>query len=74
MWPLAARAQQGTGPQQNKVYRIGFLFAGTLAFRPQAQEFWKALHDLGYVEGKNLVVEVRVSFLQLIDAPKEEKA
>jgi hypothetical protein len=38
-WPLAARAQQRTNTQTQKVYRIGFLFAGTIALRPQAQEF-----------------------------------
>jgi hypothetical protein len=40
-WPLAARAQQRTNAQTQKVYRIGFLFAGTIALRPQAQEFWR---------------------------------
>ena len=69
-WPRAALAQQGTGHQQNKVYRIGFLFAGTLALRPQAQEFWKALHQLGYVEGKNLIVEIREARGQLDRLPK----
>jgi putative ABC transport system substrate-binding protein len=29
------------------VYRIGFLFAGTLALRPQAQEFWRKLREPG---------------------------
>jgi hypothetical protein len=57
--PLAARAQQAPNPQQNKSYRVGFLFPGTLSLRPQAQEFWKTLHGLGYVEGKNLIIEVR---------------
>jgi putative ABC transport system substrate-binding protein len=47
-----ARAQQ-------KARRIGFLFGGTLALRPQAQEFWHTLQQLGYVEGKNIQVEVR---------------
>ena len=69
-WPLMALAQQGTGPQQKKVYRIGFLFAGTIALRPQAQEFWKALQDLGYVEGKNLIIEVREARGELDQLPK----
>ena len=34
-WPVAAGAQQGTSAQ--KVYRLGFLFAGTIALRPQAR-------------------------------------
>jgi hypothetical protein len=41
------------------VRRIGFLFAGTIAERPQAQEFWRTLERLGYVEGKNLKTEMR---------------
>ena len=39
-WPLAAKAQQRTNTQTQKVYRIGFLFAGTIALRPQAQELF----------------------------------
>jgi ABC-type uncharacterized transport system substrate-binding protein len=44
---------------QIKVARIGFLFAGTLAQRPQAQGFWQGLQELGYTPGKNVVIEVR---------------
>jgi putative tryptophan/tyrosine transport system substrate-binding protein len=69
-WPLAAWAQQAPNPQQEKSYRVGFLFAGTIALRPQAQEFWKALHELGYVEGKNLIVEIREARGQLDRLPK----
>ena len=55
--PHAAEAQQ-TG----KVYRIGFLSpAGRPSprVRPLRTVSPKALHDLGYVEGQNLVVERR---------------
>jgi putative tryptophan/tyrosine transport system substrate-binding protein len=58
-WPLVARAQQRTDAQTQKLYRIGFLFAGTIALRPQAQEFWRKLQELGYSEGKNLISEIR---------------
>jgi ABC-type uncharacterized transport system substrate-binding protein len=58
-WPLAAWAQQRTNVQTQKVYRIGFLFAGTIALRPQAQEFWRKLQELGYIEGNNLISEIR---------------
>ena len=58
-WPLAAKAQQRTNTQTQKVYRIGFLFAGTIALRPQAQEFWRKLQELGYIEGNNLISEIR---------------
>jgi putative ABC transport system substrate-binding protein len=45
--------------QKAKVYRIGFLFAGTLALRPQAREFWHTLQELGYEQGRNLEIETR---------------
>lgn len=51
---LAAHAQPAAKPA-----RIGFLFAGTLAQRPQAQGFWEGLQELGYTPGKNVVIEVR---------------
>lgn len=51
---LAAHAQPIAKPA-----RIGFLFAGTLAQRPQAQGFWQGLQELGYTPGKNVVIEVR---------------
>ena len=53
-WPLAARAQQSTNAPKEKAYRIGFLFAGSIALRPEAQEFWRTLQELGYIDGKNL--------------------
>jgi putative ABC transport system substrate-binding protein len=58
-WPLAARAQQRRDVQTPKLYRIGFLFAGTIALRPQVQEFWRKLQELGYSEGKNFISEIR---------------
>ncbi len=68
--PVAAGAQQVPNPQDKKIYRIGFLFAGTIALRPQAQEFWKTLQELGYVEGKNLIVEIREARGELDRLPK----
>jgi putative ABC transport system substrate-binding protein len=68
-WPLAARAQQRT-IAPTKVFRIGFLFAGTLSLRPQAQEFWRTLQELGYIEGKNLIVEVREARGEIERLPK----
>jgi putative ABC transport system substrate-binding protein len=58
-WPIAVRSQQRTNAQTQKVYRIGFLFGGTIALRPQAQEFWRKLRELGYTEGNNLIFEIR---------------
>ncbi len=54
-WPLVARAQQA-----GKVARIGFLgatFASSWANRMEA--FRSGLRDLGYVEGKNILIESR---------------
>jgi putative ABC transport system substrate-binding protein len=69
-WPLAAGAQQRTNAQEKKMYRIGFLFAGTIALRPQAQEFWRKLQELGYIEGKNFIAEVREASGYLDRLPK----
>jgi putative ABC transport system substrate-binding protein len=52
--PFDVSAQQ---PQ--RVYRVGFLFAGVLAQRPQVQGLWDRLRELGYVSGKNFLIEVR---------------
>jgi putative tryptophan/tyrosine transport system substrate-binding protein len=53
--PLAAEAQQAA-----KVARIGYLSLTNPAVNPQLQEaFLQGLRDLGYVEGRNLVIEYR---------------
>jgi putative ABC transport system substrate-binding protein len=54
-WPLVARAQQAA-----KLPTIGFLGSGTL----RAQGLWLAafvqrLHELGWIEGRNLAIEYR---------------
>jgi putative ABC transport system substrate-binding protein len=52
--PLTAGAQQAA-----KIARIGYL-AGNLAANPQPHEaFRQGLRDLGYVEGRNVVIEYR---------------
>jgi putative ABC transport system substrate-binding protein len=54
-WPLAARAQQPA-----KVARIGFLgLAPAAAWAAPIEALRTRLHDLGYVEGKNIVIEWR---------------
>ncbi len=56
-WPLIARAQQ-----QPKIARLGYLGFGTPAASATRVEALRAgLRDLGYVEGKNLVIEFRWS-------------
>ena len=53
LWPLPARPQQ-TG----KVARIGFLGSATAVGSAKSVEaFRTGLRDLGYVEGKNIVIE-----------------
>src|SRR3989442_574214 len=54
-WPLTARAQQA-----GKVFRIGFVglpTADSLPKRPEA--FRTGLRDLGYQEGRNIIIEYR---------------
>jgi putative tryptophan/tyrosine transport system substrate-binding protein len=52
--PVAVEAQQAA-----KIARIGYL-AGDLAGSPQLPEaFRQGLRDLGYVEGRNVVIETR---------------
>jgi len=53
-WPVAANAQQAA-----KIARIGWLGVH-LARNPQAREdFRQGPRDLGYVEGRNFVIEFR---------------
>jgi putative ABC transport system substrate-binding protein len=48
------------GQQQSKVARIGYLAADSMTDNPnRVQAFRDGLHELGYVEGKNLVIEYR---------------
>jgi ABC-type uncharacterized transport system substrate-binding protein len=52
--PLAAEAQQA-----GKVARIGFLAANLAANTHLHEAFRQGLRDLGYIEGRNLVIEYR---------------
>src|SRR5712671_6482247 len=55
-WPLAARAQR----QSAKIARIGYLTFGTAAAAaPRVDAMRAGLRDLGYVEGKNILIEFR---------------
>ena len=54
-WPLAAHAQP-----TNKIARIGFLGSATAAGSAQSvRALREGLKALGYVEGKNIVIEFR---------------
>ena len=52
-WPLAAHAQQS-----ERVRRIGVL-SGYERHLPEFEAFRKQLQELGYVEGRNLVIDWR---------------
>jgi putative ABC transport system substrate-binding protein len=53
---VTAEAQQPT-----KVPRIGYLSGASLsASAARVEAFRQGLHELGYVEGKNIVIEWRV--------------
>src|SRR6516165_7652339 len=55
VWPLAARAQQPA-----KIARIGWLGLGPAATQSNRVKALRAgLRDLGYVDGKNIVIEFR---------------
>ena len=54
-WPLAARGQQ-----RAKVPRIGYLGLGPAsAWSSRVEALRAGLRDLGYIEGRNIVIEFR---------------
>jgi putative ABC transport system substrate-binding protein len=58
--PLVGQAQPA-----GKVYRVGYLSSAASVFEP----FRQALRELGYVEGQNLVMEVRLAAGRLDQLP-----
>jgi len=57
---LLAAPLHGKAQQAGKVYRIGYLFTGTSARgKSLLAAFQQGLQELGYVEGKNIVIEQR---------------
>ncbi len=57
---LLAAAQPATAQQAGKVYRIGFLTSGSAPpFKSRLAAFRQGLQELGYLEGKNLLIEER---------------
>ncbi len=52
--PLPAEAQQA-----GKLYRIGYLHPGNIAKSSGSRAFFQGLRDLGYVEGRNIIIERR---------------
>jgi putative tryptophan/tyrosine transport system substrate-binding protein len=49
------------GAEPRKVYRIGVLFASLSPSSSEAEAFRAGLHDYGYTDGKNVVIEYRLA-------------
>src|SRR5262249_10942422 len=45
--------------QQAQVYRLGFLSGGFPGRSPNIEALRQGLRDLGYVDGKNIIIEYR---------------
>jgi putative tryptophan/tyrosine transport system substrate-binding protein len=56
---LLAEPRLGFGQQSSKIWRIGFISGGGTA---DLDEFRKGMRDLGYQEGKNVLVESRLAY------------
>jgi putative ABC transport system substrate-binding protein len=65
-WPLSARAQQSTS-----VARIGYLNTNDASAAASYVEAFRAgLRDLGYIEGKNFVIESRFAEGNVVRLPE----
>jgi putative ABC transport system substrate-binding protein len=54
-WPVAARAQQPA-----KLWRVGWIWSGRSAGNPpEAAGFRQGMKELGYIEGRNIIVDYR---------------
>jgi putative ABC transport system substrate-binding protein len=65
VWPIALSAQQ-----PGRIYRLAFFNAGSRLVAVNRSVFFDALRDLGWVEGKNIVVEDRYAEDQLDRLPE----
>ncbi len=55
---LLATASPASAQQQTKVPRVGYMI-GSLTATPGTEVFRQSLRELGYVEGKNIIIEWR---------------
>ena len=62
-WPLVASAQQ-----PGKIYRIGYL-SPTTGLEARDKAFLQGLQELGYIEGKNIVIDYRFAHGKFGAAP-----
>ena len=65
---LLAPCSSAWAQQPKKIPRIGFLFIGSTD-QPHLDSFRQGLRDLGYVEGKNIVIEYRYAESKLDALP-----
>ena len=59
---LVAVGMIAEAQQSKKVPKIGYLFTGFRSFAPASstfKAFLQGLHELGYIEGKNIAIEYR---------------
>jgi ABC-type uncharacterized transport system substrate-binding protein len=56
---LIALGWSADAQESKKIPRVGVLVAGQLPTRPSLEGFRQGLRDLGYVEGKNIQLELR---------------
>jgi len=67
---LFALCGSASAQQPRKIPRIGFLTGGsTAANTGRSEAFRQGLHELGYVEGKNIVIEYRYAEEKLDQLP-----
>src|SRR5690242_10224713 len=65
---LFALCRSGEAQQQERIARIGYLSATSP--QPRDEAFRQGLHDLGYLEGKNIVIDWRFAEGKLNQVPR----
>jgi len=56
---FALAAHPGAAQKAEKLYRIGYLHPAIIAKSSGSRAFFQGLRDLGYVEGRNIIIERR---------------
>jgi putative ABC transport system substrate-binding protein len=71
-WPLVARAEQSS----SKVWRVAYLYPGFLdnpADHAIFDVFRAEMRELGYIEGKNLIIDTGTAEGKAADANRYQK-
>src|SRR5271163_1840082 len=58
---LVAPERSGAQQAPTKIPRVGVLTPGDSESTPMIDAFKAGLHDLGYVEGRNIILELRLA-------------